>query len=116
TGRQDGGYRPVNNSHMQYTAVFDIGKTNKKFFLFDERYHEVYRAYSTFEEVTDDDGFPADNLPAIRLWLKDLFRQILENGEYPVHAINFSTYGASFVHVDAAGQVLTPLYNYTKPF
>ena len=101
---------------MQYTAVFDIGKTNKKFFLFDESYHEVYRAYSTFEEVTDDDGFPADNLPAIRKWLKDLFRQILDNGEYPVKAINFSTYGASFVHVDAAGRPLTPLYNYTKPY
>ena len=47
--------------------------------------------------------------------MKELFNRILEAKEYNVKAINFSTYGASFVHLDEHGEVLTPLYNYTKP-
>lgn len=97
------------------TAIFDIGKTNKKFFLFDENFQEVYREYTRFEEITDEDGYPTENLPALQKWLKELFNRILEDKEYDVKAINFSTYGASFVHIDEHGKVLTPLYNYTKP-
>lgn len=98
------------------TAIFDIGKTNKKFFLFDENYQEVFKAYSHFEEITDEDGFPADNLMAIQSWIKTIFHQVLQNKSYQVEAVNFSTYGASFVHIDQKGQPVAPLYNYTKPF
>jgi len=97
------------------TAIFDIGKTNKKFFLFDENFQEVYREYTRFEEIKDEDGFPTENLVALQKWLKELFNRILEDKEYDVKAINFSTYGASFVHIDDHGEILTPLYNYTKP-
>lgn len=97
------------------TAVFDIGKTNKKFFLFDNDYKEVYREYTRFAEIKDEDGYPTENLPALQTWLKDVFHNILEAKEYKIKAINFSTYGASLVHLDADGNVLTPLYNYTKP-
>jgi L-fuculokinase len=31
-------------------------------------------------------------------------------------AVNFSTYGASFVHINAEGKPVAPLYNYLKPF
>ena len=34
----------VNDAH-RVNAVFDIGKTNKKFFLFDEEYNEVNNKY-----------------------------------------------------------------------
>ena len=107
----------INNENMKQTvtAVFDIGKTNKKFFLFDENFQEVYREYTRFEEIKDEDGYPTENLPALQKWLKELFNRILEAKEYDVKAINFSTYGASFVHIDEFGEVLTPLYNYTKP-
>lgn len=44
------------------TAVFDIGKTNKKFFLFDAGYHEVYREYTSFDTIDDEDGQPTENL------------------------------------------------------
>jgi sugar (pentulose or hexulose) kinase len=100
---------------LPVTAIFDIGKTNKKFFLFDDDYQEVYREYSKFEEITDEDGYPTENLPALHQWLKNLFDRILKDGEYEIKAINFSSYGASFVHLDGNGEVLTPLYNYTKP-
>jgi len=96
------------------TAVFDIGKTNKKFFLFNEDYKEVYREYSAFEEIVDEDGYPTEDLAALQKWLKTLFHRILKNEQFNIKAINFSTYGASFVHLDENGDVITPLYNYTK--
>lgn len=98
------------------TAIFDIGKTNKKFFLFDENFKEVYRDYSSFDLIEDEDAFPTDDLPAIEQWIKSTFKKILASKKYDVKAINFSTYGASFVHVDQQGKLLTPLYNYTKPY
>jgi sugar (pentulose or hexulose) kinase len=97
------------------TAIFDIGKTNKKFFLFDSNFKEVYREYTSFDEIKDEDGFPSENLVALQKWLKELFNRILEAQEFDIRAINFSTYGASFVHIDENGEILTPLYNYTKP-
>lgn len=100
---------------QKVTAVFDIGKTNKKFFLFDEDFQEVYREYTRFDEIKDEDGYPTENLPALQTWLKELFNRIVASQKHDVIAINFSTYGASFVHIDDHGEVLTPLYNYTKP-
>lgn len=96
------------------TAVFDIGKTNKKFFLFDKEFQEVYREYTNIDPIYDEDGYPAEDLTALRNWLKGLFSRILKSEAYNVKAINFSCYGASFVHLDEMGEVLTPLYNYTK--
>ena len=100
---------------QKVTAIFDIGKTNKKFFLFDKNYQEVYREYSRFDEIADEDGFPTEDLNKLKEWLKTRFDRILKTGKYNITAINFSTYGASFVHLDKNGKVLTPLYNYTKP-
>lgn len=101
---------------MKVTAIFDIGKTNKKFFLFDKNYQEVFKEYSHFEEIEDEDGFPTDNVAAIQAWAKSLFTHILQSKKYKVKAINFSTYGASLVHIDQYGQPVAPLYNYTKPY
>ncbi|WP_439129239.1 FGGY-family carbohydrate kinase [Polaribacter sp.] len=99
---------------QKVTAVFDIGKTNKKFFLFDKNYKEVYREYASFDEIKDEDGYPTENLKALQTWLKKLFNKIIKSEEFTIKAINFSTYGASFVHIDENGNPLTPLYNYTK--
>ena len=102
-------------SKQRVTAVFDIGRTNKKFFLFDEDYREVRREYVVLEETVDEEGYPTEDLAAVRQWLREVFHRILEARVYDVRAINFSSYGASFVHLDADGEVATPLYNYTKP-
>lgn len=97
------------------TAVFDIGKTNKKFFLFDEDFQEIYREYTRFDLIEDEDGYPTEDIHSLQVWLKEVFDRILHAEKYTITAINFSTYGASFVHLDENGEVLTPLYNYTKP-
>ncbi len=102
-------------SKQKVTAIFDIGKTNKKFFLFDTNYQEVYREYSRFDEIEDEDGLPTENLSKLREWIKERFDKVLTESKFDVKAINFSTYGASLVHLDKNGKVLSPLYNYTKP-
>lgn len=98
----------------EVTAIFDIGKTNKKFFLFDNDYQEIYREYTKFDLIKDEDGHPTEDLMALQSWMKEVFNRILKTKKHNITAINFSTYGASFVHLDALGNVLTPLYNYTK--
>ena len=98
------------------TLVFDIGKTNKKAFVFDENYQEVWKEYSRFEELQDEAGFPCDDLMAIETWIKDTLIEVLKNSDFNIKNINFSTYGASLVHLDRSGKALTPLYNYLKPY
>ncbi|QCW99576.1 carbohydrate kinase [Aggregatimonas sangjinii] len=100
---------------IKVTAVFDIGRTNKKFFLFDSDFQEVYREYSRFDEITDEDGYPTENLNALENWAKAVFDKMLNNPEFEIIALNFSCYGASLVHLDENGNVLAPLYNYMKP-
>ncbi|MEM1257774.1 MAG: FGGY family carbohydrate kinase [Bacteroidota bacterium] len=99
----------------EVTAIFDIGKTNKKFFLFNADFEEVYREYASFELIKDEDGHPTEDLAVLQSWMKEVFERILKTKKHNITAINFSTYGASFVHLDEFGKVLTPLYNYTKP-
>ncbi|RAJ15954.1 FGGY-family carbohydrate kinase [Arenibacter echinorum] len=97
------------------TAVFDIGRTNKKFFLFDSDFQEVYREYNRFDEITDEDGYPTENLEALEKWVKEVFDRMMDSPEFEIQALNFSCYGASLVHINENGKVLTPLYNYIKP-
>lgn len=101
-------------SNTKVTAIFDIGKTNKKFFLFDKNYQEVYREYVRLPETKDEEGFPCEDLSMLENWIKETFKKVFEDEKYEVKAVNFSTYGASFVHIDHRGKPLTPLYNYTK--
>lgn len=97
------------------TAVFDIGKTNKKFFLFDEELNEITHQYINFEEIPDDDGFPSENLSSLEQWIKECVYGLIADARYELNKINFSTYGASLVHLNENGQKTAPFYNYLKP-
>lgn len=97
-------------------AIFDIGKTNKKFFLFNEQYEIVFEQQQQFEETADEDGFACDDVVAFANWVQQSLQQILLMADVELKAINFSTYGASFVYLNNVGEVIAPLYNYLKPF
>ena len=101
---------------VKVNAVFDIGKTNKKFFLFDDNYNEVHREYVNLPLTVDEDGYETEDLEALRGWIKEMFDAVLESKQYDVKTLNFSSYGASLVNLDYKGKALTPLYNYTKDF
>src|SRR5262245_40260674 len=103
-------------SKQNAIAIFDIGKTNKKLFVFDEQYRILSEESKQFEETKDEDGFPCEDLLALTEWVEEKFRQVSSNPNYNLRAVNFSAYGASLVHLDDANKPLTPLYNYLKPY
>jgi sugar (pentulose or hexulose) kinase len=97
-------------------AIIDVGKTNKKLFLFDEHYKIVFERSARFVETTDEDGFACENLESVRLSVFDSLAEVFRKKEFDVKAVNFSTYGASFVYLDEDGRPVAPLYNYLKPY
>lgn len=97
-------------------AIFDIGKTNKKLILFDEDYNIVFEDTGRLEEILDEDGDPCEDLSSLQSFVFSSLQKVFQNKAFTVKAINFSTYGASFVHLDEKGRPVTPLYNYLKAY
>nr|WP_288809012.1 FGGY family carbohydrate kinase [uncultured Sphingobacterium sp.] len=97
-------------------AIFDVGKTNKKLFLFNEQYQIVFERSARFLETVDEDGDHCENLESLRLSVFDSLHEVFRKGEFEIKAINFTSYGASFVYIDKDGRPLTPLYNYLKEY
>ncbi len=87
-------------------AIFDIGKTNKKLFLFDESYRIVFEKSAQFAETLDEDGFPCENLERLEQFVFDSLKEIFSMQQFEIVAVNFSAYGASFVYVDKNGKPL----------
>jgi sugar (pentulose or hexulose) kinase len=96
-------------------AIFDIGKTNKKFLLFDQSMKLVFQHEVKFDEIIDDDSFACDDIDKLETWIQKRLSETILAGEFNIKAINFSTYGASLVYLDENGKRLTPVYNYLKP-
>ncbi len=103
-------------SAVQVIAIFDVGKTNKKLFLFNEKYEIVFERSARFSETVDEDGFPCENQESLRQSVFDSLNEVSRLKAFDIKAVNFSAYGASFVYTGDDGQPLTPLYNYLKPF
>ncbi|MEJ1239465.1 FGGY family carbohydrate kinase [Chryseolinea sp. T2] len=96
--------------------IFDIGKTAKKVLIFDPQFNVLEEQAEIFQEISDDDGFPADDLPRVAAWLRDRFSYYRSHQSYSITHCNVSGYGASLVNLDAHGQALMPFYNYLKAF
>ncbi len=97
-------------------AIFDIGKTNKKIFLFDGQYKIVFEQQVIIPEIKDEDGDDCEDLEKLTGWLRQKLQELLQQSSFEIRAINFCAYGASFVHLDEQDKPLTPLYNYLKKF
>ena len=97
-------------------AVFDIGKTNKKMLVFDARYQVVTEETTSFAEDVDEDGFPCEDLDKLTAWIMQRVELLKQSDAFQLKAINFSTYGASLLYIDAQGKRIAQLYNYLKPY
>jgi sugar (pentulose or hexulose) kinase len=97
-------------------AIFDIGKTNKKLLIFDSNYQVVREESVRFAEISDDDGFPCEDLDKLTTWIVNKFAELKLSSEWLLKAVNFTTYGASLVHIDEQGKKVGFLYNYLKPY
>ncbi len=103
-------------SALNVIAIFDVGKTNKKLFLFNRDYKIVYEQSSPLAETTDEDGFACESLESLRSFVFESLSEVSEKKEVDIKAVNFSTYGASFVYLNEEGSPVAPLYNYLKPY
>lgn len=97
-------------------AIFDIGKTNKKLFLFNESYQIVFEKSVQFGEIVDDDGDPCEDINSLQTFVQDGLRDVLSNTDFRIRAVNASAYGASLVYLDSSGKNIGHLYNYLKPY
>lgn len=97
-------------------AIIDVGKTNKKLFLFDEDYKIVYERSAQFFETTDEDGFACEDLESLRSSVLESLKAVFEQKNFIIKALNFTAYGASLVYIDEEGNSVGPLYNYLKPY
>lgn len=96
--------------------IFDIGKTNKKLLLFDSNFSIVYEKSIQLNEITDQDGYPCEDLDALTNWITSSVQEIQSNSAFTIKGIHCATYGASFVYLDKNGTRIGPLYNYLKPY
>ncbi|HEX6227717.1 MAG TPA: FGGY family carbohydrate kinase [Chryseolinea sp.] len=96
------------------TLIFDIGKTTKKVLVFDQDFHVLEEQTDSFPEIADEDGFPSEDLSAVTEWVNAKVSHYLNHREFQVTRLNFSTYGASMVHVARDGSPVA-FFNYLKP-
>jgi sugar (pentulose or hexulose) kinase len=97
-------------------AIFDVGKTNKKLFLFDEDYNIVFERTARFFETVDEDGEACENLESLKSSVYDSLHEISRLKDFEIKAVNFCSYGASFVYLDEQLKPCAPLYNYLKEY
>lgn len=97
-------------------AIFDIGKTNKKLFLFDEGHRIVFEQSENIADTHDEDGHPCEDIHAITRWVLLKLEAVVKNQAYTLVAVNFSAHGAGFVLLDGDDKIAAPLYDYLKPF
>lgn len=101
---------------IEVILIFDVGKTNKKVLLFNKQLDVISANSFELPETKDEDGFPTEDIQLLSSFVLNTFREVLADKRYKVRGVNFSAYGASLVYLGAHGEVLTPLYNYLKPY
>lgn len=96
---------------MRYAiAVIDIGMTNKKVAVYDDRLAQVDAVYRTFEPLMVD-GLETHDLAAMEDWF--LAQLSAFASKYPIKAISVTTHGATSVCVGADGRPSLPCVYYT---
>ena len=95
--------------------VFDIGKTNQKYFLFDADFKILAREKISIPKIEDEQGHIAENIQEIVSWMKKSFQTLLASEIFEIHMVSFSGFGATLIHLDDNGQLVAPVYDYLKP-
>jgi sugar (pentulose or hexulose) kinase len=102
-------------SPIPVIAIFDIGKTNKKAFLFDQEYKIVFGKSESYDEVPDEDGFPSEDSGRLKQFIFDTVQAMRGLAGVDIRAINFSTFGATLGYIGYDGNITGPIYSYLKP-
>ncbi|RLE93264.1 MAG: hypothetical protein DRN04_07675 [Thermoprotei archaeon] len=92
-------------------AVFDIGKTNKKFTVFDEELNVAYTTSTKIEEKKTN-GIICDDVDAINSWVLSVLDSALSR--FNIGSIVFTTFGATVVLLDAEDKLAFPVVSYNQ--
>ena len=100
---------------MEYAvAVFDVGMTNKKVMVFDDRLKRLDMSRKNFAPGKERAGgreFAVHNLGRIKEFFLDELKRFA--AKYPIKAVAVTTHGATVVCLDEAGKVCAPCVLYT---
>ena len=97
----------------QRVAVIDIGKTNKKVVIYDQRLQPVVSKQEAFAAQPADDGLHHEPVEPIWTWLCATLTELYRS--HPFHAIAITTHGATIACLDADGDLAVPVVAYDSP-
>lgn len=97
---------------MNYAvAVLDIGKTNKKIRVYDDRLRPIATRKRHIDTIRYEE-LDVEDVEAIEEWFLETLSELA--GEYPIRALSITTHGASVVCVGEHGRPSVPPVAYTN--
>ena len=78
---------------LQFTdviAVFDIGRSWKRFRLFDRSLNPVHTEEKIIAEAKDANGSPCEDIQAIAAWMETCLRNVSATSLYNIRALNLA--------------------------
>ena len=98
---------------MDFVAVIDIGKTNKKLCIFDEKLQLRHEVAASFPAQSGKYGLLYEDSNAIWSWYRQQLKSLYQ--QYPYKAIAVTTHGATYALLDAAWGIKSPIVAYESP-
>ncbi|MGL1890718.1 MAG: FGGY family carbohydrate kinase [Spirochaetaceae bacterium] len=97
---------------MEYViAVLDIGKTNKKIVIYDDKLRQIDSIYSSIPTVNHGE-LDVENVKEIERWFYENLKVFSK--KYNIKSISISTHGATCVCIDNKGDLAVPVVAYTN--
>ncbi|MBD3420377.1 MAG: carbohydrate kinase [Chitinivibrionales bacterium] len=98
------------NMSNYHIAVIDVGKTNKKVLIFDDKLRLLDSVYKNFDEYVEGKTHFED-VENMTAWFKESLKGF--SSEYDIKALSITTHGATAMCIDKKGKLATPPVAYT---
>ena len=76
---------------MDVIAIFDIGKINKRFLLFDIWLNTVHNEERIIEATMGADGVSSEDITGVRSWMQSCLHAAASEGKYSIKALNVTS-------------------------
>jgi sugar (pentulose or hexulose) kinase len=97
---------------MKYAiAVLDVGKTNKKLVIYNDKLKQIDSIYSSFPTIKYND-LDIEDIEGIDSWFIESLK--IMGSKYPIKVISITTHGATGVCIDKKGNPSVPVVAYTN--
>ena len=97
---------------MKYAiAVLDVGKTNKKLVIYNDKLKQIDSIYSSFPTIKYND-LDIEDIEGIDSWFIEGLK--IMGSKYPIKVISITTHGATGVCIDKKGNPSVPVVAYTN--